>query len=499
MRVTRRFWEVAGVGGFLCVLAVVLQRPFLAGAAGILAVWLLVRQYLFTTHLRKGSEALSVTQTASRTRVITDEPFLVTLSASIPQVPSGVDISVRSSPPLAATTESGSSSVQLSAGDTDATTSYRVAIPTAGVGRFDRPEVTLRSADGLFEESLSVGDATTVTVEPRAPRRVHVGEGGQRISTGYGEHTSDQRGSGIEPAEIRQYVHGDDISRIDWKATARLNQPHIRDYQVPTAQQTALVVDHRASTRLSGVDGSALDYLREVSLAFLNSAAELDDPVGLYSVSDHGSTHVVRPRASDEQYRRLRQRLHNLSASAGGDAVGDTTTGSGSAADATTGNDSVADRTQPTHTRHFATAIVSDSSQYSETLYPYFRATDRYVERFSDKPLFSAVKRHLSRVQGSVQTLIFTDDTNRGELYEAVKVARKDDSHVLVFITPRILFDQDAFGNLEAAYREYQDFERFRTQLSTFEGVSAFEVGPADRLAAILNRQQHTDPTASTR
>lgn len=489
MRVTKRFWEVAGVGGFLCVLAVGLQRPFLVGAAGVLAVWLLVRQYLFTTHLRESSEALSVTQTASRTRVITDEPFLVTLSASISQVPSGVDISVHSSLPLAATTESESASVQLSAGDTDATKSYRVSIPTAGVGRFGRPEVTLRSADGLFEESLSVGDATTVTVEPQAPRRVHVGEGGQRISTGYGEHTSDQRGSGIEPAEIRQYVHGDDISRIDWKATARLNQPHIRDYQVPTAQQTALVVDHRASTRLSGVDGPALDYLREVSLAFLNSAAELDDPVGLYSVADHGSTHVVRPRASDEQYRRLRQVLHNLSAS----------TDSDSAADATTGDDSATDRTQPTHTRHFATAIVSDSSQYSETLYPYFRATDRYVERFNDKPLFSVVKRHLARVQGSVQTLIFTDDSNRGELYEAVKVARKDDSHVLVFITPRILFEQDAFGNLEAAYQEYQDFERFRTQLSTFEGVSAFEVGPADRLAAILNRQQHTDPTASTR
>ncbi|WP_082682287.1 DUF58 domain-containing protein, partial [Haloferax profundi] len=371
MRVTRRFWEASGVGGFLCVLAVVLQRPFLVGAAGAIAVWLFIQQYRFTHQLKHIADELSISQTISRGQVLTDEPFLVTLESSMQDVPTGIEITAHSNPPLIATTDKTEpQSVHLSREDNASATSYQVTIPTAGVVRFEHPEVVIQSAGGFFEESLRVGEATKVTVEPRTPRRIHIGEGGRQISTGYGEHTSDQRGSGIEPAEIRQYVHGDDISRIDWKATARLNKPHIRDYQVPTAQQTTLVVDHRSSTGARSVDGSELDYLREVALAFLSSAAKLDDPVGLYTVDDEGSTNIIRPQASEKQYRRLKQVLHNLSASGHDES------------------ERYIDRTQVGHARHFATEVHSDSSAFSETLDPYLRATNRYGERFGDKPLF---------------------------------------------------------------------------------------------------------------
>ncbi len=38
------------------------------------------------------------------------------------------------------------------------------------------------------------------------------------------------RGHGLDLAELREYQHHDDVRRIDWNVTARLNQPFVREY-----------------------------------------------------------------------------------------------------------------------------------------------------------------------------------------------------------------------------------------------------------------------------
>lgn len=38
------------------------------------------------------------------------------------------------------------------------------------------------------------------------------------------------RGHGLDLAELREYQHHDDVRRIDWHVTARLNQPYVREY-----------------------------------------------------------------------------------------------------------------------------------------------------------------------------------------------------------------------------------------------------------------------------
>ncbi|HEV7820035.1 MAG TPA: DUF58 domain-containing protein, partial [Burkholderiales bacterium] len=37
-------------------------------------------------------------------------------------------------------------------------------------------------------------------------------------------------GSGLELADLREYQYGDDVRRIDWNATARLDKTFVRDY-----------------------------------------------------------------------------------------------------------------------------------------------------------------------------------------------------------------------------------------------------------------------------
>ena len=97
---------------------------------------------------------------------------------------------------------------------------------------------------------------------------------------------------------------------------------------------------------------------------------------------------------------------------------------------------------------------------------------------------------------GSVVTVILTDDTHRMEVREAVRAARRHSEHVLVFLAPTVLFERGGVRNVETAYEEYVDFEEFRRDIARIDGVSAFEVGPADRIEAILAETRQTRKTA---
>jgi uncharacterized protein (DUF58 family) len=62
-----------------------------------------------------------------------------------------------------------------------------------------------------------------------------------------GRFASRMRGRGLNFEEIRDYRPGDDVRSIDWKATVRLQKPHIRVYNEERDRQALLVVDQRLS------------------------------------------------------------------------------------------------------------------------------------------------------------------------------------------------------------------------------------------------------------
>ena len=43
-----------------------------------------------------------------------------------------------------------------------------------------------------------------------------------------GDYRSTQYGDGVELAQVRPYVPGDDVRRIEWNVTARMGEPHVR-------------------------------------------------------------------------------------------------------------------------------------------------------------------------------------------------------------------------------------------------------------------------------
>ena len=45
-----------------------------------------------------------------------------------------------------------------------------------------------------------------------------------------GDYRTLLRGGGVDLADLREYQYGDDVRHIDWNVTARLQQPHVRQF-----------------------------------------------------------------------------------------------------------------------------------------------------------------------------------------------------------------------------------------------------------------------------
>lgn len=62
-----------------------------------------------------------------------------------------------------------------------------------------------------------------------------------------GRHASRLRGRGLDFAEIRAYLPGDDIRSIDWKVTARTRTPQVRVFNEERDRPSLICVDQRMS------------------------------------------------------------------------------------------------------------------------------------------------------------------------------------------------------------------------------------------------------------
>ncbi|MDR2872109.1 MAG: DUF58 domain-containing protein [Xanthomonadaceae bacterium] len=86
--------------------------------------------------------------------------------------------------------------------------------------------------------------AELVALRALTPRKSPLRRGRHGVS---GTMMSNQRGRGMEYAESRDYVPGDEVRHIDWRLTARSGRTHTKLFQAEREQLTLLVADTSAS------------------------------------------------------------------------------------------------------------------------------------------------------------------------------------------------------------------------------------------------------------
>ena len=118
-----------------------------------------------------------------------------------------------------------------------------------------------------------------------------------------GEYHSAFKGKGMEFAEVREYVPGDDIRDIDWNVTARAGKPFIKKFDEERELTVILMIDVSASGFYGTGDTLKSDLMVELSSVLSFSAIKNNDKVGLILFSDKienfippqkGKSHVMR-------------------------------------------------------------------------------------------------------------------------------------------------------------------------------------------------------------
>jgi len=117
-------------------------------------------------------------------------------------------------------------------------------------------------------------------------RRIHLRT--RRLVDGIfaGQYHSVFKGSGIEFAEVREYVPGDDVRTIDWNITARLGHPYVKRYVEERELTVMLLVDLSASGRFGSVRRQKAEVLIELAALLATSAIRNNDKVGLLLFTD---------------------------------------------------------------------------------------------------------------------------------------------------------------------------------------------------------------------
>ena len=124
---------------------------------------------------------------------------------------------------------------------------YHYELPTGRRGRFQVGPLTLERVDplGLGRSRLTTGDTTTLWVYPRS-HPVRALNAGPPRHHHEGRTTADSRHGSLDLRDVREYVVGDEVRHLHWKATARTGQLMVRDYIDPNQPRFTVLLDARA-------------------------------------------------------------------------------------------------------------------------------------------------------------------------------------------------------------------------------------------------------------
>lgn len=125
----------------------------------------------------------------------------------------------------------------------------------------------------------------------------------------FGDYTGLFYGPSLDLAEVREYVPGDEVRRIDWNVTARTTRLHVRQYREEKELTAWLVVDLSPSMAF----GTRRVLKRQLAAEFCGAAG--------YVITRHGDkvgavcfpqSYLIPPRAGRRQVLRLLHALEHL-------------------------------------------------------------------------------------------------------------------------------------------------------------------------------------------
>ncbi len=166
---------------------------------------------------------------------------------------------------------------------------------------------------GLGRRRATLALPWTVTVyPPLVPMRLRASVAQALKRRELGRQPFRRLGEGRLFESLREWVPGDDLRHIDWKATARRRKVITRQYEAERRQHVLLVLDAGRLLTADVAGVARLEYVVQAALELAYAAVQHDDNVGVMVFAD-GVEHFVAPQRGR---RGLRQVLDVLAVAA---------------------------------------------------------------------------------------------------------------------------------------------------------------------------------------
>ncbi|GGB38353.1 lipoprotein [Flexivirga endophytica] len=148
-----------------------------------------------------------------------------------------------------------------------------------GDRRADRLTTRTSGPLGLAMRQRSVEVPGAVRALPAFPSRRHLPSRLAQLRQIDGRSAVRTRGQGTEFDSLRDYVDGDDVRSIDWRATARRQHPVVRTWQPERDRRVVIVLDTSRTSAGRIGDSTRLDVGMDATLLLTALASRAGDRV----------------------------------------------------------------------------------------------------------------------------------------------------------------------------------------------------------------------------
>ena len=118
-------------------------------------------------------------------------------------------------------------------------------------------------------------------------------------------------GHTMEFEQIKEYVQGDDIRTLNWKATAKKNSLMVNQFQDEKSQSVYMAIDKGRVMKMPFDELSLLDYAINATLVLSNIILKKQDKAGMFTFSKKAENRVIAERRAS-QMQQILENLYNV-------------------------------------------------------------------------------------------------------------------------------------------------------------------------------------------
>jgi len=164
---------------------------------------------------------------------------------------------------------------------------YNLRPVTRGEYHFGRIIIYVSSLLGLLKRRHDMEAGETIPVYPSfLQMRKYELLSQTTIQTEYGNKRMRKIGHSMEFEQIKEYVRGDDIRSVNWKATARKGSLMVNNYTDEKSQQVYCIIDKGRLMKMPFGGLTLLDYAINSTLVLTSVCLQKQDRVGVMTFAN---------------------------------------------------------------------------------------------------------------------------------------------------------------------------------------------------------------------